>query len=131
MSCSDHVDMPYDYSSVAQGARALWSVIGARLSAMVEIAEYQPGTPCWVELWTADRPASMDFYASVFGWDYQVAPEDQHFFTVAQLKSKAVAGMLTPPGNPDAPMVWVTYLAVTDLEATLAAVPEHGGQAIA
>lgn len=97
---------------------------------MVEFAEYQPGTPCWVELWTADRPASMDFYAAVFRWHYQVGPESQHFFTVAQLKDKSVAGLITPPGNPNAPMIWVTYLAVADLDATLAAVAQHGGQSL-
>lgn len=94
---------------------------------MNDNAEFAPGTPCWVELWTPDRPASMDFYAAVFDWHYQVAPAEQHFFTVATLNDRSVAGMITPPGNPAAPMVWITYLSVDDVDATIARVTEHGG----
>jgi hypothetical protein len=97
---------------------------------MSEIAEYAQGTPCWVELWTQDRPAAMDFYARIFGWQYQVAAEEQHFFTVAQVRGRAVAGLLTPPGGPSAPTTWGVYLAVADLDATLAAVGAAGGQSL-
>ncbi len=98
---------------------------------MSEISEYQPGTPCWLDLWTPDRPAAMDFYATVFGWDYVVAPEEQHFYTTAQVRGLDAAGILTPPGNPDAPCVWLVYLAVDDVDAAAAAIEEHGGQVIA
>jgi predicted enzyme related to lactoylglutathione lyase len=96
---------------------------------MSEIAEYQQGTPCWVELYTPDRPAAMDFYGAVFGWEYRVAPEEQHSYTEALLRGRTVAGLLTPPGPPQPPM-WVTYLAIDDLDKGLAAVAEHGGQAL-
>jgi predicted enzyme related to lactoylglutathione lyase len=97
---------------------------------MSEISEYQQGTPCWVELMTQDRPAAMDFYGAVFGWEYRVAPPEQHSYTEALLRDRTVAGLLTPPGNPDAPNTWVTYLACDDLAAVLAAVQAGGGQSL-
>jgi predicted enzyme related to lactoylglutathione lyase len=97
---------------------------------MSEISEYQQGTPCWVELFTQDRPASMEFYGAVFGWDYRVAPPEQHSYTEALLKGSTVAGLITPPGNPDAPAAWVTYLATDDLAAALSAVQANGGQSL-
>ena len=98
---------------------------------MTEITEYGSGTPCWLDLWTPDRPAAMDFYASVFGWDYVVAPEEQHFYTMAKVRGLDAAGLVTPPGNPDAPTVWFVYLATDDIDATAAAIKEHGGQVFA
>jgi uncharacterized protein len=106
-------------------------VVDARLPAMTEISEYQQGTPCWVDLWTPNRQASMDFYAGVFGWQYRVAPAEQHFYTTALIGGRTVAGIITPPGGPgQSPLVWVTYLAVDDLDAALAAIAEHGGQSL-
>jgi hypothetical protein len=96
---------------------------------MSEITEYPQGTPCWVDLWTPDRQTSMDFYGAVFGWTYRVGPAEQHSFTEVLVKDRTIAGMLTPPGADEhTPMVWTTYLSVDDVDATVAAVTEHGGQ---
>ncbi|HEX5401372.1 MAG TPA: VOC family protein, partial [Pseudonocardiaceae bacterium] len=97
---------------------------------MTEISEYPQGTPCWLDLWTPNRQASMDFYAGVFGWEYQVGPPEQHHYTTAVLKGRTVAGLISPPGGGDNPMVWVTYLAVDDLDAALATIAEQGGQSL-
>lgn len=95
---------------------------------MSEISAYQPGTPCWLDLWTPDRPAAMDFYARVFGWEYRVGAEEQHFYTTAQVRGLDAAGIVTPPGNPDAPAMWFVYLSTGDLDAAATAIKEHGGQ---
>jgi hypothetical protein len=92
---------------------------------MPDISEYRQGTPCWLDLWTPDRPKSMEFYAAVFGWDYRVASEDQHSFTEALVRGKNVAGIVSPPGATD--MIWVTYLAADNLDPVLAAVTANGG----
>ncbi|HKN98066.1 MAG TPA: VOC family protein [Pseudonocardiaceae bacterium] len=97
---------------------------------MSEIAEYPQGTPCWMDLWTPNRQASMDFYAAVFGWSYRVGPEERHSYTEALLTDKTVAGIVTPPGDERTPMVWVTYLSTDDAAATRTAITEHGGQAL-
>lgn len=96
---------------------------------MSEISEYRQGTPCWVDLSTQDRPAAMDFYAAVFGWRYEVAPAAQHFYTTAQVRGLGAAGIITPPGPPQPP-AWATYLAIDDVAALDASVPELGGRSL-
>lgn len=96
---------------------------------MSEISAYPQGTPCWMDLWTPDRQASMDFYRAVLGWTYRVEPEEQHSYTRVLVRDKPIAGILTPPGaNEHTPMVWTTYLSVDDIDATRAAVTGHGGE---
>lgn len=96
---------------------------------MSDAPVYPQGTPCWMELYTPDRQATMDFYAGVFGWTYRVGPDEQHGYTLAMLKDKTVAGIMTPPGaDQNTPMVWTTYLSVDDVDVARAAVTEHGGQ---
>ena len=96
---------------------------------MTEISAYHPGTPCWVDLWTPDRPAAMDFYAAVFGWEYDVAPEEQHWYTTANVRGLSAAGIITPPGPPQPP-AWLTYLLTEDVAALEASVKDLGGQSL-
>lgn len=95
---------------------------------MPEISEYRQGVPCWLDLWTPDRERSMEFYGSVFGWEYRVGPAEQHFFTEALVGGRRVAGLVTPPGATD--MVWVTYLAADDLDAVLDKLVAHDGRSL-
>jgi predicted enzyme related to lactoylglutathione lyase len=96
---------------------------------MSQITEYQRGTPCWVDLWTPDREAAMAFYTALFGWEYDVAPADQHFYTTALLHGRKAAGIITPPGPPQPP-AWATYLLTDDVPALDASVTELGGQSL-
>ncbi|HEY7918902.1 MAG TPA: hypothetical protein VIE45_04575, partial [Streptosporangiaceae bacterium] len=38
------------------------------------MSEYPPGTPCWVDLSTAEPAASLAFYTGLFGWASYAAP---------------------------------------------------------
>ena len=51
----------------------------------MRIRGFAPGTPCWVELASADPGRAQDFYASVFGWE----PAGDRF----KLRGRAVAGL--------------------------------------
>jgi uncharacterized protein len=96
---------------------------------MSEIATYLPGTPCYVDLWTPDRTAAMAFYGAVFGWEYEVAPADQHFYTTARIRGLRAAGIITPPGGPQPP-AWVVYLATDDVAAVVGTVGRLGGRSL-
>lgn len=97
---------------------------------MTDMTAYRQGVPCWVDLWTKDRPAAMDFYAAVFGWEYEVAPPEQHSYTIAKIGGRSVGGIVTPPGNDNAPVTWITYLSADDLDDVLGAAGEHGGHSL-
>ncbi|GAB3679384.1 VOC family protein [Angustibacter aerolatus] len=88
------------------------------------------GTPCWVDLSSDDLEASRAFYGGLFGWEWEVAPEEYGSYSTARLDGRRVAAIgRRMDGSP--PAAWTTYLATTDAEATAAAVSAHGGTVVA
>ncbi|WP_426564116.1 VOC family protein [Angustibacter sp. McL0619] len=89
------------------------------------------GTPCWVELSSDDPAAANAFYSGLFGWDVQVAGPEFGGYGVARVDGHRVAGIGGKMGDGDQPTAWTTYLASDDVDATAAAVAQHGGQVLA
>ncbi|MEU0789654.1 VOC family protein [Amycolatopsis sp. NPDC005961] len=88
------------------------------------------GTPSWVDLMVPDQAKAVAFYSGLFGWDVQAGGEETGFYGMAQLSGRPVAGIgQTPPGQ-DMPPVWTTYLSVSDVDKTAAAITEAGGQVV-
>jgi predicted enzyme related to lactoylglutathione lyase len=99
---------------------------------MTEMTAYAPGVPCWVDLGSPDLDASVEFYATLLGWD---VPESENAeqtggYRIATQRGKSAAGMMTlmQEGQPPA---WTTYVSVDDADATAAAVREGGGKVLA
>jgi predicted enzyme related to lactoylglutathione lyase len=94
-------------------------------------APYPPGTPCWVDLGTPDLEAATAFYTQLFGWAAQPAgPVEQtggYGFFTKDGRRVAGYGPLHGQGHPP---VWATYLATDDIEATVAAAREAGGNIV-
>ena len=95
---------------------------------MPEMTTYENGTPCWVDLGTPDLPAAIAFYSALFGWEVEVGEAQFGHYSNASLDGKVVAALADQqvPGM----VVWTTYLAVDDVEATLAAVEPAGGSVV-
>ncbi|MFC6007180.1 VOC family protein [Angustibacter luteus] len=85
------------------------------------------GTPCWTELSADDAAAARDFYSGLFGWDIDVSGPEFGDYGVARVDGHRVAGV-GGKMSADQPSAWTTYLASDDVDATAAAVAEHGGQ---
>lgn len=94
----------------------------------MEIDGYEEGTPCWIDIGTPDVAAAGAFYTALFGWEIDYGPEEMGFYSMARLKGRDVAAL----GSQQIPgmVVWTTYLAVADVEATVAKVPAAGGTVI-
>ena len=99
---------------------------------MSERTSYTPGTPCWIDLITPNQDAAGEFYGALFGWNLQ---EDENAeqtggYRVAVLGDKAIGGVmkLMEEGQPPA---WSTYIAVDDVDATVAKAREAGGSVVA
>lgn len=90
---------------------------------------WEPGTPAWADLATADVTASTGFYAALFGWQVvDLGPEYGHY-ALATLGGLAAAG-LGPIMGEGQPGAWTTFLAVTDADRTAEAVGTHGGAVV-
>lgn len=96
---------------------------------MPNFDSYPAGTPCWVDLMSADIEASAEFYTAVFGWKATPEHDDDgnRIYTQFWHGDRVVAGMGgQPPGMEGMPVVWNTYICVDDAEATVAAAQEAG-----
>jgi uncharacterized protein len=98
---------------------------------MSERTSYEPGTPCWIDLGTPDQDAAAEFYGAIFGWSVEADEnaEETGGYRVAMLRDKAIGGVmkLMQEGQPPA---WSTYIAVDDVDATVAKAKEAGGNVI-
>ena len=81
---------------------------------MSERERYQAGVPCWVETLQPDVQAALDFYGSLFGWEFAgpgSMPGDrpgQYF--VARVRGRDVAGIGSLPTRDGLPAAtWVTH----------------------
>lgn len=88
------------------------------------------GTPSWVDLMVPDQAKAVAFYSSLFGWDVHTGGEESGFYGMAALQDRPVAGIGQPPPGQEMPPVWTTYLSVSDVDKTAAAITEAGGQIV-
>lgn len=81
----------------------------------------------WRELHTTDVERAKSFYGELFGWSFKdVDMGEAGTYTVAQLGDKDVAGLMAQQ-NPGAPSMWLDYITVDDLDASLSALEGAGG----
>lgn len=83
------------------------------------------GLPCWYELTTPDPLAAGAFYHAVIGWEVEKAPMEGFEYFLARQGTAMVAGM-SKPAMPGIPPNWLTYFAVSDCDATVAAMLADG-----
>lgn len=99
---------------------------------MPERDRYIPGVPCWVDTSQPDPEAATEFYAGLFGWDFEdTMPSDSpgRYF-IAQLRGKAVAAVGSVPAGAPAAAMWNTYVAVASADETAAKVRDAGGSIV-
>lgn len=90
--------------------------------------ELYAGTPCWIELSTTDPAKACDFYAGVFGWEYETHQHPrtgEHLiayrdgFPVASIRAASRAHS-----------TWRLYLATDDHAETLRHAEELGAEVV-
>ncbi|MET8289069.1 VOC family protein [Streptomyces sp. NPDC048448] len=93
-----------------------------------------PGSLCWVELYTPDVAAAAAFYNSVFGWETSAAPFPGGTYTCinpAGAEETDMFGGVVPladdPTEAASGAYWLPYFEVTDTDATVAKAQELGG----
>ncbi|MGH2962636.1 MAG: VOC family protein [Solirubrobacterales bacterium] len=100
---------------------------------MLERDEYPPGVPCWVDTDQPDPQAGVEFYAGLFGWEFEGRmPADAPVpYSVAKLRGRDVAGVGGRPENaPPTPVAWNTYVAVESADASSAKAKDAGGEIV-
>lgn len=92
----------------------------------------KPGEFSWHELATTDPDAAFDFYADLFGWektsDFDMG--DMGLYQMYGQEGREYGGMFEKPDDMPGPPFWLYYAHVSDLDAAVQAVTEHGGQVL-
>jgi len=88
-----------------------------------------PGAFSWCELMTTDPTASTTFYGELLGWT--VEPMNMGMpYNVLKVGDAAIGGIMgMPPGaQPGMPPMWMCYVTVADVDATVKRVEGLGGK---
>lgn len=96
---------------------------------MVNAATYN--APNWVDLSTPDADASIDFYRELLGWEFVTQTTEMGDYHVASMDRREICGIMAqPPEMAGAPATWTVFFNVRDIDATVDAVGEAGGQVL-
>ena len=98
---------------------------------MSEVTSNQPnGTPTWIDLGIPDHERAMAFYGAVFGWQFDVGPEETGYYTMCLLRGKPVAAIMPNPDKDATDFWWNMYLATDDCDGTAKRIADSGGTLI-
>jgi predicted enzyme related to lactoylglutathione lyase len=90
------------------------------------------GTFCWNELMTTDVEKAKTFYTKLFGWttrEMDMGPSGKYTIFINQ--GKDIGGcMKNPPEAGGVPPHWLSYVAVSDVDASAGEVVALGGTLI-
>jgi predicted enzyme related to lactoylglutathione lyase len=88
------------------------------------------GTIHWSELITGDVEAAKSFFEKVAGWQINEMSMPNGTYNVCMAGEKPVAGIMSGEmmGQPDHPPAWMTYIAVTDVDAACSTAGKAGGE---
>ncbi|MBQ1084137.1 MULTISPECIES: VOC family protein [unclassified Nocardiopsis] len=87
--------------------------------------DYVVGSPCWVELTTADVDRAVDFYGRVFGWTAESAGPDTGGYMLIRHEGALIGG-LGPKMSDDQAVTWSLYFNTPDLDMTFQRARELG-----
>ena len=94
------------------------------------------GTCGWIDLTVDDAEGVRDFYAAVVGWRPEPVPmgsgDDAYAdFNMVDAAGEPAAGVCHRRGpNTDIPSGWIVYFRVADVDASVAACRERGGEVL-
>jgi len=100
---------------------------------MASKTPFNINTILWTDLLTTDLAASKKFYGDLFGWQALDVAGTEGPYTILSLENESVGAMLPMDLDMKAhniPPHWTVYIYVEDLDATLAAIRQHGGRVL-
>lgn len=98
---------------------------------MPEKTEYQPGTPCWVDLATTDVDAAATFYTTLFGWQTEPIPDPAAGGYVMLTMNGRYVGALAPLGERQQPPAWTTHISTDNADKLVELAEGAGGTTVA
>jgi predicted enzyme related to lactoylglutathione lyase len=94
--------------------------------------EHHVGKVVWVDLVTPDLASSKRFYSGLFGWTFEDSVPGSKQYSLALLDGHPVGGLFhrNPPRGERRQPAWLTFIAVSDVDAATRAAVEHGAKVL-
>jgi uncharacterized protein len=94
--------------------------------------EHHVGKVIWVELVTPNLTSAEHFYAGLFGWTFSEIHSRTTDYALAMLDGHPVCGIVqhAAPAEEHRQPAWLTFIAVSDVDATKQLVVERGGRVL-
>jgi uncharacterized protein len=95
--------------------------------------EHHVGKVVWADLVTPDLAVAEHFYGGLFGWTFQTIHSGATNYAIAVQGERAVGGILQKaiPAGEHRQSAWLTFIAVTDVDATKRTALAHGAKVLA
>jgi hypothetical protein len=104
---------------VADPTGAVFSVWQPKSHKGAQVTD-EPGSFCWVELYTPDPKRAADFYMGLFGWRKNARHMDFGEYVIFEKDSGMAAGMMQIPKEwGPVPPHWLVYFAVDDCDKSV------------
>ena len=87
----------------------------------------EAGRFVWRDLLTRDVSAAKRFYEDLLGWRFEDTTRNDRPYVLARAGGMLVAGIVDVSANADAAPQWLSYMAVADVDKTVAQVRTDGG----
>ena len=84
------------------------------------------GAFCWDELMTTDLDAAKAFYGEVFGWELAAWDGGEMDYSFFQANGENTARAMGRPEGVEAPPMWLSHVAVDDVDASSKQAEELG-----
>ena len=92
----------------------------------MDVDTNQPlGTPTWLDLGVPDLDRALKFYGALFGWEFEIGPEETGRYTMCFLRGRRVAAIsaMYDPSR----VFWNVYLATDDCDRSAERARAAGG----
>jgi uncharacterized protein len=99
---------------------------------MPERDGYIPGVPCWIDTSQPDPEAAVDFYAGLFGWEFEdvMPPGSEGRYFIGRIRGGDVAAVGSIPQGAPPTAAWNTYVWVESADETASKVRDAGGRTL-
>jgi hypothetical protein len=102
----------------------------ARPSPITAADPPESGRFVWHDLLTKDVSAAKRFYGDLLGWRFDDTTRGDRPYVLARVANVPVAGIVDISSLADAGTQWLSFMAVADVDKTVAAVQSDGGKVL-
>ena len=103
-------------------------ILNAQGSTAADTAE--PGRFVWRDLLTKDVAAARKFYGDLFGWQFENTKRGDRPYVLARSGNMPIAGIVDINGMSEAGSQWLSYMAVSDVDKSVALVQAERGKVL-